>query len=331
MAHAFAGRSDNHGPTTPKRTRGGAIARLVAITAALLATTLLATAGVYAATLNHRITRADLLSSSGSGAPVRSVRGALNAVILGTTTPTGQPNQASGNRILVLHLSQDRTNAALINIPRSTYVQIPGHGWGTIGSAYAIGGPQLLDSTVEKMFNTRMDHMAILNMEGFLGVARPVGTITVNNPVAFSDYGFTFAQGTIPLDGPRALAYVKQRPGEVSGGQTARQRLVVEAGVKLELSPRRLRNPIRLNRFIRATTKNLTLDRNLTFSKLVGIATSLRLQNKKVDVIRVPLGPVITVNGQQVRKVSPSAFPPLATALGTDTMDDYVGTHPNIR
>ena len=40
--------------------------------------------------------------------------------------------------------------AALISVPRDSYVDIPGHGKNKINAAYAFGGPELMVQTIER-------------------------------------------------------------------------------------------------------------------------------------------------------------------------------------
>ena len=73
-----------------------------------------------------------------------------------------------------------------MSIMRDSWVEIPGRGDNKINAALAIGGVPLTVQTVENLLDTRIDHVAVLNFEGFAAITDVLGGVTVNNERAFT-------------------------------------------------------------------------------------------------------------------------------------------------
>lgn len=297
----------------------------------MMATTLVAAGAVY----GHQHPSGSV-SSAGAGPrrgpwhhPRPSLNKPVNTVVVGQTSPQVRQG-ASTNRVMVLHLSRDRKSAAFISFPLNTLVAIPGHRPGTIGSAYTIGGPTLAEKTMAQLFGTSMDHTAHTTYTGFLALSEQVGPVTVHNPKAFRNLGYTFPVGTIALSGAKSLAFVRGAPGDAANDEVSRQQLIVEAGVQKELSGNLFDSQSNLSTFIKAGSKYVDVDQGLSPTTLVKIGVSLNLRAQDIDVIRVPLaGRVRTVHGQQVQRVDPVLFHELATDLARDRVGDYAAAHPH--
>ena len=67
---------------------------------------------------------------------------------------------------------------------------------------------------MENLLDTRIDHVAVLDFEGFAAITDVLGGVTVNNERAFTPVTLPdtrFPQGDITLNGEEALAYVRER------------------------------------------------------------------------------------------------------------------------
>ena len=91
---------------------------------------------------------------------------------------------------MVMHLAADRKSAYMISFPRDMYVPIPGHGKNKINAAFAYGGPQLTVRTLEGLLNTRMDHVALIDFEGFIKLTEELGGVKVYNKYASVSWGY---------------------------------------------------------------------------------------------------------------------------------------------
>ena len=83
-------------------------------------------------------------------------------------------NEANGrsDSIMVVHLNTKRTKAYIISFPRDMYVNIPGHGKNKINAAFAFGGAPLTVRTLESLSDVRMDHVVLVDFEGFIAAHR---------------------------------------------------------------------------------------------------------------------------------------------------------------
>ncbi|WP_413316974.1 LCP family protein [Agrococcus sp. 1P02AA] len=113
--------------------------------------------------------------------------------------------------ILVAHIPPDRETIQIMSIMRDSWVEIPGHGSAKVNAALALGGVPLMVQTVEGLIDQRIDHVAIIDFDGFEGLTEALGGVTVNNDIAFSYYGYDYPQGEITLAGEEALIYVRAR------------------------------------------------------------------------------------------------------------------------
>jgi len=95
---------------------------------------------------------------------------ATNYVLMGSDSLTGDASQGRSDVLMILHVAGDRKSAALISFPRDLYVPIPGHGRNKINAAFALGGTPLTVRTLEGLLGTRMDHVALIDFDGFIAL-----------------------------------------------------------------------------------------------------------------------------------------------------------------
>ena len=56
-----------------------------------------------------------------------------------------------------------------------------------------------------------MDHVVMVDFEGFIKLTESLGGVTVNNKNAFSSHGFDYPKGEITIKGEEALWFVRER------------------------------------------------------------------------------------------------------------------------
>ena len=88
--------------------------------------------------------------------------------------------------MMLVHIPADRKGAYVTSIMRDTWLDIPGHGKAKINAAFAYGGVPLAVQTLEGLLDTRIDHVAAIDFEGFKGLTDALGGVEINNPIAFS-------------------------------------------------------------------------------------------------------------------------------------------------
>ncbi len=181
--------------------------------------------------------------------------------------------------IMLVHLNQKRNQAYIISFPRDMYVTIPGHGKNKINAAYEIGGPALVVRTLESLTGSRMDHVAMIDFEGFVSLTEDLDGVTVNNRTAFSSHGYSYPKGRITLSGDRALWFVRERqalPSELDRAEN--QRNMLNAILTKGLSAEVVADPVRFTKFVANAAKRIKVDNSLTQTEIRSTMLSLRLR-----------------------------------------------------
>jgi LCP family protein required for cell wall assembly len=225
--------------------------------------------------------------------------GAVNILLLGSDSrvSAGDPTQwkAGAQRtdaIMVLHISADRTQASIMSIPRDSWVDIPGHGMNKINAGFSFGGPTLMVQTIESVTGVRIDHVAIVDFDGFKEITDALGGVTITVPKTVSSFQGTIEAGTYTMDGETALTYVRQRYNLPGGDfdRVHRQQNWIRAVVNKLMSAGTLKNPVKLNNALSALTKSLATDDGYTIDDMQSLAVSLRnLRADDVEFFTVPV------------------------------------------
>jgi LCP family protein required for cell wall assembly len=164
-----------------------------------------------------------------------------NYLVLGTDH---RPGWTSWRTDVVIVVGVDRANnrLAVFSIPRDTYVQIPGYGWGRINQVDFIGeksepnggGPKLVSQVLQATLGISTNHWVRVRMDGFIDVVNAVGGVTVHLDCPFYepifnlntnawDY-FALPAGDVWMDGDTAYWFVRLRYRESDIGRNRRQR-----------------------------------------------------------------------------------------------------------
>jgi LCP family protein required for cell wall assembly len=313
--------------------------RVLSIVLASVAATLVAVLAVAAifvnrveSSLTQNLDREDLMPTDSSTAPQPTKEPAaadsLNFVVMGHDSR--DPSVARSGSLMILHLSANRDQAYFISFPRDTWVSIPGHGNNKINAAYGIGGPKLTVSTLEKLTDTRIDHAALVDFQGFARLTDEVGGVTVYNKTAFSSHGVHYPQGNITVSGERAIYFVGERRGLPRGDfdRAANERNMVRAIIAKTLSTKIITDPMRLFSVVGGAAEHLTVDEGLTRSKIRSTVLSLRLTDNDVHMMKAPVSGKATKNGQRVDVVDKAKLAELRTALREDKVNEYLAKYP---
>jgi LCP family protein required for cell wall assembly len=293
----------------------------------------LAIAGIFVNRVEHSLTqnldREDLMPADTAPHPTKEqVAGnALNFVVMGYDSR--DPSVDRSSSLMVLHLNAKRDQAYFITFPRDTWVPIPGHGSNKISAAYSLGGSKLAVSTVENLTDTKMDHAALADIQGFARLTDQVGGVTVYNKTAFKSHGFDYPKGNITVSGTRAIYFVGERKALRRGDfdRAANERNLVRAIIAKTLSAKTMSDPGRLFSVVSGAAEHLTVDKALTNSKIHSTIFSLRLSNKDVHLMKAPVADKPTRNGQRV-VIDKAKLGELRTAMRNDRVDEYLAKYP---
>ena len=163
-----------------------------------------------------------------------------NTLVMGSDSRGS--NAVSGARadsILIFRTDPGKHLISMLSIPRDLSVPIPGHGVNKINAAFAYGGPKLLIRTVNHLTGLKINHVVLVDFQGFRELIDSLGGVTIQNPTKvissqpFDGHGWRFEKGTITLDGRHALAYSRIRhttnPRDSDITRTQRQQRVMTA------------------------------------------------------------------------------------------------------
>jgi len=329
-------------PADPPSARRRRILRALAVLAVCTLVGVLALAGValyYARKFDHNVARINGVFTAipPETRPAKAAAKAQNFLLVGSDVrapgaTTGSGADSSGNgrsdTLMIIHLAADQKSAAVISIPRDSWVDIPGHGKNKINAAYAFGGPSLLVQTVESLTQIRIDHYLAIDFAGFAAMTDAVGGVSVVIPIDSYDSASRkrWKAGPQRMNGKDALLFVRQRHG-LPGGDFDRirhQDLFLQALMTKTTGAGQLANPLALTRLLTAVTTSLSVDSGLTSGALRSLALSLRgLHGSAVQFMTVPVTGTGRVGAASVVFLDLPKDAALYQAVRSDAMASY--------
>lgn len=166
--------------------------------------------------------------------------------------------------IMVVHIPRFGGDATMLSLPRDSWVDIPGYGQNKLNQAFSLGGPALLQQTVEQATGIHLDHYAEIGFGGFSNVVDAVGGVEMclDEPLDDPMAGINLQAGCQELDGPTALGYVRSRYASAQGDldRVERQRKFLAALSEKIKSPGTLLNPFKNLKVADALSANMTVN-----------------------------------------------------------------------
>lgn len=153
---------------------------------------------------------------------------------VGSDARRGQdPLRSRGDTLQLVGIDTRSGAATSIGIPRDSWVSIPGYGSNRVNAALYFGGPQLMGETVAGLVGIEPDYVMVASFWGVEQIAKDVGPITVDNPVAFSDPILKpkgFPKGKVRLSGYNVVSFARIRKNLAGGDfdRSRNQQLVLE-------------------------------------------------------------------------------------------------------
>jgi len=291
--------------------------RLVKITSISVALLLLALTGVgYAVVkkLEGNITESNAFDQLGNDRAAAGDGEAVNILLMGSDTREGSNaalgGEAAGARsdtTLLLHIAGDRNSATAVSIPRDTMVSVPACPLANgetsrpateqFNSAFSTGGPACTIKTVESITGVHVDHFAVIDFSGFVGMVDALGGVNVclAEPMRDQKANLNLPAGEQTVSGSEALGIVRARYTVGDGGDLSRidrQQQFLSAMIRKVQSAGILLNPVRLLSFMNEATQSLTTDPGFAdVQALASLAQSLReVKNGNITFITPPTG-----------------------------------------
>ncbi|MFU8873319.1 LCP family protein [Micromonospora sp. SL4-19] len=331
-----AGGPGRRGP----RPRWGRIGLVAGVAVLVLALLVGVGAWFYARNLDDDLARTDPFSEITGGRPAKKVDGALNILLAGTDSrdpdaPMDTAGKWRADTLIVMHIPADHKEAYLVSIPRDLYVPIPQNAGAPcdsgqrnkINAAFAFGGLPLAVKTVECFTDVRIDHVVAIDFAGFKEVTDALGGVDLKVDRTITSIHKPhrkFTKGVNHMDGAEALDWVRQRY-QFPEGDFARmrhQQEFLKALMDKATSTGTLTNPRKLNSFLKAVTKAITVDKDFSLTDMALEFRSLRGEN--LTFITSPNLGGQNVDGQSVVVSDREKALAMYQAIASDTMADWV-------
>ena len=233
---------------------------------------------------------------------IGAIEGGFNILIVGSDTrqgqdgiggsaeeETGQLNDVN----MLLHVSEDQTNAVAISFPRDMVVGIPecvdedgdAKGFSTepINVALFYGGLDCVAQTVSLLTGLPIQFAGIITFNGVIAMGDAIGGVPVCVTGAINDpnTGITIDQaGTYELKGVDALAFLRSREGVGDGSDLTRissQQVYLSALVRKLQGEETLADPTKVYNLASAALSNMQLSSSLgNLDTMVSIALALK-------------------------------------------------------
>ncbi|MFI9598401.1 LCP family protein [Streptomyces sp. NPDC052043] len=250
--------------------------------------------------------------------------GPANILIIGNDVRTGEGNESYGNRdnvtghadtTLLFHVSEDRTNATVVSIPRDLMVKIPDcEAKQSDGSTKAIPGsttttkfnesygvnsrdPGCTMLTVGKISGLQVDHFMMFDFNAVKTLSTAVGGVKVclTEPIKDVSGGskLDLPAGESTIQGEAALSFLRNRHGLKNESDLDRiemQQKFVASMIR-QLKEDTLDSPSKMLDVADAATKSLTVDKGIgSPSKLLTLARELtKIDLKNITLMTVPV------------------------------------------
>lgn len=239
-----------------------------------------------------------------SGEPAK----AQNILLLGSDTrgAVGSVDDVGGrsDTMMVVHIPADRSHVTVVSMMRDTWVDIPGHGEAKINAAMSWGGTPLAVQTVESLIGVRIDHIVMVDFNGFGDIAEALGGVDVENTIEFEVAGQYFPAGIVHLDGANALNFVRERSGFVDADyqRVRNQQAFMRAVVGRIASASTALDPGKVQSLVTAVSPHLTVDQGFDSAYVASLALELReLRAENVSFFTAPtLGTSTSADGQSI-------------------------------
>jgi LCP family protein required for cell wall assembly len=276
--------------------------------------------------------------------PILTDNETVTFALLGSDSRGGQSFRT--DTMVIAALRPKSGQVTLISIPRDLWVYIPSNGMQRINTAYEFGeiyhypggGPALFKDTLLYNLGIRIDHIAMVNFDGFRQIVDTLGGIDVPIACAYTDWHlidpsydpynennwslYTVGPGMVHMDGDLSLWYARSRKKSSDFDRGRRQQEVLRAIYSHALQVDAIAKiPQLYNDLNSAVTTDLGLPALLQLSPLAFHLTNADIRSYYIGKslvtgwmtpggasVLLPNGPAIQAMLQEA--LSPSSRPP---------------------
>lgn len=256
--------------------------------------------------------------TSGSAAPLLVGRvhaayqpndGKIFILVIGNDARSGNPDAARADALHIVGINTHTMRGGILNFPRDSWVDIPGHGSAKINETLQDGGPELVATTLEQITGVHIDYWVMTGFQGFVGLLKRVGGIPIHVPIDLNDpsgSGARMSAGFHKLHGLAALSFVRDRHDFPQGDldRTTNQAKFL-IGMLTKLRSRAADNPAELFKWIAAGRQYTRFDLPADEMFRLGILAT-QLKPRDIKVVTVPASTGM-VGSESVVYISASA------------------------
>lgn len=249
--------------------------------------------------------RAVIIARAHSGALAPSATKTIFLLALGGDARKGNPTRTRMDAIQIVALDPVAKRASIVGIPRDSWVQAPGRGFGKI-TGVGTGGPELMVRTVENLSGCKFDYYTLTSFENFRLLVDQFGGIGFTVKERIYEKGgsnIDLHPGRQTLNGTQALAWARNRHNRPRGDfdrSFAQGELMVAA--LEEARADYAKDPGTSLRNLGILRRNLTLNIPLDEALRLGL---IALKIKPADVTNIVLdGASATENGASIVRIS---------------------------
>ena len=325
-------------PPTPKRAgrvrppRRGAAWSILASTALVTAAGVAAVSSFSANLVQEFDTNRETIETGIDQTSEAFEDGEMNILVLGSDAREGQSQEDQrSDTMMLVHIPESRDEMYVMSIMRDLWVEIPDVGMSKVNSAQSHGGYPLTIDTVEGLTGAEIDHMVIVDFDGFSDLTSALGGVEVENDMAFSAGQANpsyYPEGTIRLEGTDALRFVRERKAFTDGDyQRVKNQQKFLTGIASQvLDSSTLTNPAKISDMVKSFTPYLTVDESLDAQTLVNYGMSMsKMRASNITSFTIPnAGTGTTPGGASVVWPDEEELASMRSAMEDGTMDEYV-------
>ena len=242
---------------------------------------------------------------------IGAIEGGVNFLLAGSDSGGGDAQYGKRGEHLndvtiLLHISQDHTNATVVSFPRDLFVHLPncpredGKGnygsWTTkINESLTYGGLACTVLTVSELTGLDIPFAAKIEFNGVIEMANAIGGVEVCVASAIHDrqIGFDLPAGQRTLSGWSALQFLRSRYGVGDGSDLSRisnQQVFLSALVRKVKSSETLTDPLKVYGLAKAAVGNMQLSHSLqNVNTIMAIALALKdIEPENIQFVQYP-------------------------------------------
>lgn len=176
------------------------------------------------------------------GRPVHAQEKAVRNILMIGTDHRDESWNGNSDVMIVATINSDTQEIILTSFMRDLYADIPGYGVHKLNYAFAAGGAEALEATLESNYQLAIDNYAVVDFESMADIVDILGGVelTISDAECEMINGYLYSMeatedslpggGTYVLNGNQAVAHMRDRfVGNNDYERTQRQRDVLTA------------------------------------------------------------------------------------------------------